>query len=496
MKKTIIVSALTFVLGVGGIVFVLANPFHWSWMGRARAGLSSLGASSAPAQSAERKIKYWRAPMDPTYIRDKPGKSPMGMDLIPVYEDEAGQSAPKPAERKIKYWRAPMDPTYIRDKPGKSPMGMDLIPVYEDASGTSEPGTVHIDPGFVQNIGVQSVPVKRTDIPFSIRTVATLTYDDSQAVLVNTKYEGWIEKVYVNYVGEQVQQGQKLFEVYSPQLVTTQNEYLQAVAYARRMGDAGYPDSAARARALVESARERLKYWDITDEQIAALEKSSQVRRTLTVTSPATGLVVEKMNVALEGMFVKAGMNLYKIVNLSTIWAQAEVYEHQVPWLKIGQRAVVELPYEPGRQYVGHIRYLLPYLDEKSRTMKVSIELANPGQKLRADMYANVTFDTPSAHGVLAVPEDAVLHSGTRNLVVLARGGGTFQVREVDLGVNGNGLWEVKKGVDEGDQVVVSAQFLISSESSLKEAIRKLTGPPEPPAGGQVPAPTPGRGGQ
>ncbi|MGE5229272.1 MAG: efflux RND transporter periplasmic adaptor subunit [Deltaproteobacteria bacterium] len=444
MKKIIISSALAFLLGAAGIVFVLADPFHWSWLARARTELSGLSASPAPARPAERKIKYWRAPMDPTYIRDKPGKSPMGMDLVPVYEDDAG---PLP------------------------------------------PGTVQIDPGFVQNIGVQSEPVRRTDIPFTIRTVATLTYDDSQAVLVNTKYEGWIEKVYVNYVGQQVQQGQKLFEVYSPQLVTTQNEYLQAVEYARRMSESGYPDSAARARALVASARERLRYWDITDEQIADLEQSRQVRRTLSVTSPATGLVVEKMNVALEGMFVTAGMNLYKIVNLSTIWAEAEVYEHQVPWLRIGQRAVLELPYEPGRRYVGRIRYLLPYLSDKTRTLKVSIELPNPGQKLRADMYANVTFDTPSARGVLAVPEDAVLHSGTRDLVVLARGGGTFQVREVTLGVNGNGLWEVRAGVEEGDQVVVSAQFLISSESSLKEAFRQMTGAPEPPAGGDAPAP-------
>jgi len=451
MTKTIITGALAFALGAAVIMLAVANPFHWSWMARAGSRLSGLTASSTPAPTPERTIKYWRAPMDPTYIRDQPGKSPMGMDLIPVYNDDAGPSAP---------------------------------------------GTVHIDPGFVQNIGVQSEPVKRTDIPFTIRSVATLSYDDSQAVLVNTKYEGWVEKVYVNYVGEQVHQGQKLFEVYSPQLVTTQNEYLQAVEYARRMSDAGYPDSAARARALVGSARERLRYWDITDDQIAALDKSGQVRRTLTVTSPATGLVVEKMNVALDGMFVKAGMNLYKIVDLSTIWAQAEVYEHQVPWLKIGQRAVVEVPYEPGRQYVGRIRYLLPYLNDKTRTMKVSIELANPGQKLRADMYANVTFDATSARGVLAVPEESVLHSGTRNLVVLARGGGTFQVREVTLGVNGNGLWEVKNGVDEGDQVVVSAQFLISSESSLKEAIRKLTAASEPPAGGQAPAPSPGRTGQ
>jgi Cu(I)/Ag(I) efflux system membrane fusion protein len=476
MKK-LLGFGLTFLLGVGVTVMVLADPFDWQWTVQARQALGVDPPSTAPAApvSAARRIKYWRAPMDPTYIRDKPGKSPMGMDLVPVYEDETPVQKAS-AERRIKYWRAPMDPAYIRDKPGKSPMGMDLIPVYEDEDSAPPPGTVTIDPTFVQNIGVKTEPVGRADIPFTIRTVATLTYNDRQTVLVNTKYEGWIEHVYVNYVGEPVTKGQKLFEVYSPQLVTTENEYLQAVDYAARMAASGYPDAALRARSLVESARQRLKYWDIGDDQIDALGRSRQVSRTLAVTAPASGLVVEKMDQALEGMFVKAGMNLYKIVDLSTIWAEAEVYEHQLPWLKIGQRATVDIPSEPGRHYAGQVRYILPYFNDRTRTMKVSIELANPGGRLRADMYANVTFQTPSAHGVLAVPEEAVIHSGTRDVVVLSRGNGTFQVKEVSLGVNGNGLWEVRDGVSEGDQVVVSAQFLIDSESSLKEAIRKLEG--------------------
>jgi RND family efflux transporter MFP subunit len=186
------------------------------------------------------------------------------------------------------------------------------------------------------------------------------------------------------------------------------------------------------------------------------------------------GVVVEKMDQALEGMFVKAGMNLYKIVDLSTIWLEANVYENQVPWLRVGSRARIELPYEPGTTYAGRVRYLYPFMDNKTRTMKVSIELPNPGGQLRADMYANVTFDVPSAKNVIAVPEEAVIHSGTRNVIVIDLGGGRFVAREVTLGVNGSGLWEVKQGVDDGDRVVVSAQFLIDSESTLKEAIRKL----------------------
>ena len=205
-----------------------------------------------------------------------------------------------------------------------------------------------------------------------------------------------------------------------------------------------------------------------------ALEKSGELRRTLIVVSPVDGLVVEKMDQALEGMYLKPGMNVYKIVDLSTIWVEAEVFEHQVPWLKVGQRALIEISYQPGRHYSGAIRYIYPFFNNKTRTLKVSIELANPGQQLRADMYANVTFDVPSARGVVAVPEDAVIHSGERNVVVLDRGNGTFQVSEVILGVNGDGRWEVKEGLEEGDRVVISSQFLIDSESTLKEAIRKI----------------------
>jgi Cu(I)/Ag(I) efflux system membrane fusion protein/cobalt-zinc-cadmium efflux system membrane fusion protein len=265
-----------------------------------------------------------------------------------------------------------------------------------------------------------------------------------------------------------------LFEIYSPALVTTQKEYLQAIRYAERLAGSNYPDISERAGSLVESSRERLRYWDITDAQIRALEKSGEVRRTLKVVSPVSGLVVGKMDQALEGMYLKPGMNVYKIVDLSTIWVEAEIFEHQVPWLKVGQRAVIEIPYQPGKRYSGTIRYIYPFLNSKTRTLTVSIELPNPGQQLRAQMYANVTFNVPSARGVVAVPEDAVIHSGERNIVVLDRGNGTFQVTEVILGVNGDGHWEVKEGLEEGDRVVISSQFLINSESNLKEAIRKI----------------------
>jgi RND family efflux transporter MFP subunit len=437
MNKNIIASSLFFVVGVGLAVFVLANPLGWNWAGDVG---QRLGVTTPP--SAE--------PME-------------GMS-----SDMASD------EREILYWTAPMDAAYIRDEPGQSPMGMDLVPVYADELGDVE-GLVQIDPGFVQNIGVRSVDVERTSIPHTIRTIGTFTYDDSRVSWINTKFEGWIENVQVNFIGEEVQIGQQLFDIFSPQLVSTQQEYLDAMRYVERLEGTDYPEVIERARALVESARQRLRYWDITDEQIEALVAAGEPRRALTVVSPVTGLVVEKMDQALEGMLARPGMNLYKIADMSTIWIEAEVYEDEIPWLRVGQQARIELPNQPGRVHTGTIRYLYPFLDASTRTLKLSIELPNPGRDLRAEMYANVTLDVPSASGILAVPEEAVLRSGERNVIVLDLGGGRFQVREVMLGVNGNGLWEIRDGISEGERVVVSSQFLIDSESNLREAIRKLT---------------------
>ncbi len=469
MKETIIFSFLFFVTGVGLTALVLLNPFHWEWIQAVQD--RPIGATDLPEVAAEREIKYWQAPMDPTYIRDEPGKSPMGMDLIPVYTDEVDDIPG--AEREVKYWQAPMDPTYIRDEPGKSPMGMDLIPVYEDELG-SIPGLVQIDPGFVQNIGVQSVEVTRTDLPFTIRTVGTFHYDEAQIYAINTKYEGWIENVEVDYIGETVKKGQRLFDIFSPQLVNSQQEYLDAIAYLERLGGSDYPDIIERARSLVSSSRQRLRYWDVTDDQIQELEMSTEPRRALAVLSPANGVVIEKMDQSLEGMFARPGMNIYKVVDLSTIWVEAEIFEDQIPWLRVGQGAIVEVPHMPGHRYTGTVRFVYPFFDQDTRTLKLSIELRNPERQLRADMYADITFNVPSARGVVAVPEEAVIRSGERNVVVLDLGDGTFQVREVELGVKSDGLWEVREGLLEGSRIVVSSQFLIDSESNLREAIRKL----------------------
>lgn len=471
MKKSLLLSVSFFLLGLGAAAFVVLNPTRSGWVESLQ---HRLGLHHGEAQADGEQSGLWTCSMHPQVLQDEPGYCPIcQMALTPV-RGSGSAAAKAPAERKVKYWRAPMDPTYISDEPGKSPMGMDLVPVYEDEV-ESVPGMVRIDPQFVQTIGVQSEPARRADIPFTIRTVGYLTYNDQQIQVVTPKYEGWIEKSLVNYVGQPVAKGQPLFEIYSPQLVTTQKEYLDAVEYVERLSRSDYPEIIGRARSLLAATRERLGYWDISEEQIHALEKERKVRRTLTVTSEVSGLVVSKMEQGLEGMYAKPGMNLLKIVDLSTIWLEVEVFEDQLPWLDVGQKARVEFPAQPGRALTGRVRYVFPYFNEKTRALKLSIELPNPGQKLRAGMYANVSFEVPSALGVIAVPASAVLHSGLRDLVVVDLGDGTFQVREAETGVTGEGLTEIRKGVREGDRVVVSSQFLIDSESNLREAVRQLT---------------------
>ena len=433
--KAIALGVASFALGIAVTALMAVNPAGWQWPSRLAGGLLEPAAASAAVP-----------------------------DAAPGSEDD----------REILHWRAPMDPTFTSDRPGRSPMGMDLVPVYASGGESLPPGTVRIDPGFVQSIGVRTEPVARRNIAQTIRTVGTLAHNDRQIAWVNTKYDGWIENVAVNYLGETVEEGQVLFDIYSPQLVTTQMEYLQSVDYAVRLETSEYPAIADRARSLVASSRARLGYWDITDEQIATLERERTPRRTLSVQSPVTGVVVEKMDQALDGMYVRAGMNLYKMADLTTIWVDVQVFEHQVEAMRVGQRAQVELPYRPGRPHTGFVRYLYPHFDERSRTMTVSIELENPDLTLRAGMYTNVTFDVPVARNALAVPEEAVIRGGTRDLVVLERAPGTFQVAAVTLGRQGGGVWEVLDGVEEGDAIVVSAQFLIDSESNLTQAIRSL----------------------
>jgi len=384
----------------------------------------------------------------------------------------ASGTATEQKEPKIKYWRAPMDPNYISDKPGKSPMGMDLIPVYEE----EEPAAsgIHVDPSFLQNFAVRTEVVERGSIPIDNRTLGILDYNQKTIVSISTKFEGWIEKAHVNYVGEVVKKGDVLFETYSPQLVTTQQEYLAGLAYLAKLSNGGIPESIDRARSLVEATRERLRYWDITDEQIANLRENEKITRRLNIYSPISGIVIQKMSDSLEGTKITPGMSIYKIADLSTIWAAIEVFENQIRYLHLGETARITLDAFPGRQWTGRISYIDPTVRPQTRTLKAYVEISNPGWNLRPEMYANVELHIPAVSGAIRVPSEAVLHTGDRNVVVVQKSEGFFEPREIELGATGGGYDEVRRGLQPGETIVTSSQFLIDSESNLKEAISKM----------------------
>jgi membrane fusion protein, copper/silver efflux system len=439
-SKPLMLMLISLAIAVGAAIpsVIVWNPAHWHWADRA---LTWVHAAAVP----------------------------------PADSEGAGTAVPS-VPRKIKYWRAPMDPTYISDKPGKSPMGMDLIPVYEGEEPSDN--VIHVSPAFVQNFSVRTAVVETGSIASDIRTVGVLAYNEQGIVSVNTKFDGWIEKAKVNFVGQDVAKGQVLFEIYSPQLVTTQQEYLAAIGFLDRLSAGGDPGAVERARALVEASKERLRYWDISDDQIGELTANGKVTRTLRVLSPASGVVIEKMSDSLEGMRLSPGMTVFKIADLGTLWAEVEVFESDIQHLRMGQRARMEIDAFPGRSWLGRVVRINPTVNPQTRTLTAYIEVPNPGRLLRPQMYANVSLEAPSVRSVVRVPEEAILHSGIRNVVIVQKDATGFEPREVELGASGGGFTEIRKGVDAGERVVTSSQFLIDSESNLKEAIRKILGDP------------------
>jgi len=391
-------------------------------------------------------------------------------------------------------WTCPMHPNVLQNEPGNCPIcGMTLVPVepsepvnmeMESTEPMSDAGehsghqtagpTVHVSPAFLQNFAVRTTVAERGPVPLDLRTVGVLRYDQKRIVSINTKFEGWIESAFVNYIGEEVKRGDLLFEIYSPQLVTTQKEYLAALDYLERLSNGGRPDAVERARDLLEATRERLRWWDITDEQIAALDESRQVTRTLKIHSPVAGVLVEKMGDSLEGMKLTPGMTVFKLADMSTIWADVEVYEHQIKHLNIGQTVRITVDAFPGREWTGRITYFDPAIDPKTRTLLARVEIENRDHALRPEMYANVNLQPPATGGVVRVPREVVLHTGERSVVIVQQESGVFEPREVELGASGGQWQEVRSGVEAGETLVASSQFLIDSESNLREAINQM----------------------
>jgi RND family efflux transporter MFP subunit len=412
--------------------------------------------------TAEVKVRSPAGSASPRYTLTVGNKG-----LTPV---GSASSAPTAAEGtqahgdEISHYTCPMHPSVRQEVPGACPIcGMDLVPVrQEQAAG----GGVEITPEQQQLIGLQTSVVASRPVESEVRAVGRIAFDETRLEDVTVKYGGYIGRLYVEETGQPVRKGQTLFTLYSPELYAAQQEYLVALASQRAAQETTVPD---RADYLVRAARQKLRLWDVSESQVRQLANSGKADQQIAVPSPASGYVVEKD--VVEGAAVQPGMRLYRIAALDRVWVEAEVYESELPRVRIGQSATVTLPYQSGQEFHGRVSRVLPTLDPETRTGRVRIELANrtgaSGPMLRPDMYADVALES-QARETLMVPESAVLYTGPRRLVFLDTGNGRFQQREVRLGARSGDFYEVLAGLQEGDQVVTSGNFLVDAEARLR----------------------------
>ena len=385
------------------------------------------------------------------------GAGTLGLFLNPNSEGPKTNSE----EKKPLYWVAPMDSNYRRDKPGKSPMGMDLIPVYEDESSTDDfgPGAVRVAPHVVNNLGVRTAPVELENMHTEISTVGYVQYDEDKLIHIHPRVDGWIEKLYVKAEGDPVEKGQPLYSLYSPQLVNAQEELLIALK--------------RNNVSLVTAAKDRLKALQLSAGLIKELEQTKKVQQTITFYSPQAG-VVDGLKIR-EGFYVKPGDTLLSIGKLDQVWVEAEVFERDAALIKEGLPVSMTLDYLPGEDWTGVVDYVYPALNSKTRTLRVRLKFGNPDFQLKPNMFAQVSIHANQADSAIIVPKEAVIRTGKQDRVVLALGDGQFKSIEVTIGRVDKDSIEILSGLNEDDVVVTSAQFLIDSESSKSSDFKRMT---------------------
>ncbi|MBN3562708.1 efflux RND transporter periplasmic adaptor subunit [Aliamphritea spongicola] len=424
---------------------------------KSQLGMADMVGMADSSGSDSQEPLYWVAPMDPNYRRDKPGLSPMGMELVPFYGEEKKAKPKEPL-----YWVAPMDPNFRRDKPGLSPMGMDLVPFYGDEGGDdSGPGTVSISSEVVNNLGVRTASARVSPLEFKVDTVGYVQYNQDEMVHVHPRVEGWLEKVYVKSAGETVEKDQPLYELYSPELVNAQEELLFALS--------------RKDRRLIKAAERRLSALQVPEAAVKTLKKTRKVVQTVTFHAPMTGVVE---NFAMqEGFFVKPGKMLMSIASLDEVWIEAEVFERQANLVKQDAPVTIRLDYLPGKTWQGKVDYVYPTLDKMNRTLRVRIRFPNPGLMLKPNMYAQVVISNLSDKPVLNIPREALIRVGDTDRVVLALGEGRYKSVNVVAGRNDGNRVEILEGIGKNEQVVTSAQFLLDSESSKTSDFKRMHQP-------------------
>jgi len=448
--------------------------------------------------SQEEKAKY-TCGMHPWILSDKPGNCPIcGMKLTKIEEKPQQPSGPakpeaeeffaqgetKKGERKILYYRSPMNPSITSPVPTKDEMGMDFIPVYSDevapSGGLEGLATVNVGAESLRVAGIQTAPGKRERIVRSVRTVGIVVADERRIRHVHTKISGWVEKLFVNFTGDMVKKGKPILSIYSPELLASQEEFLQARETTVKFAASSNPDVRKLGEELLRSARKRLELFDVPGGFIAELERTGKPRRSVTLNAPVSGYVM--MKEAFEGQQVEPGMELFNVTDLSTVWIEADLYEYEASAVRVGQAATLTLTYDPTIQLKGKVAYIFPFLSPESRTLKVRFDFPNPNLALKPAMYVDVSLALDTAEGVV-IPDSALIDTGIRQIVFVETAPGTFEPRQVKKGIGGGGKIEILAGVKEGEKVVVRANFLLDSESKLRAALAKMTGPGGPQGG-------------
>jgi RND family efflux transporter MFP subunit len=427
------------------------------------------------ASTGEGKVLFYQDPMHPWYKSDKPGVAPdCGMKLVPIYAPEATDQ-PKSGERRILYYQDAMNPSHHSDKPGLAPDGMKLVPVY--ASETPlPPGGVEISSARQQMMGVATAKAEYRALDQTIRAVGQVAMDETRIIHVHVRTSGWIQKTFVDYTWQQVKQGDPLFTFYSPDLLATEQEYLLALKARNSLAKSSFPEIAAAGASLLEAARRRLELWDLSEAQIHDIEISGKPAHDITVYAPATGYVVDRK--AFPNQYVSPEMDIYQLVDLSSVWAEGEIYESDLPLVSLGQQAVVTTDALPNAALRGRLTFISPTVKPDTRTITVRVEFPNPGMKLKPGMFAKMDLHRGLGHR-LTVPVDAVLDSGAHQRVFVARGKGIFEPRTVTVGSRTGDYAVILSGLRAGEQVVTRANFLIDSESNLRESVEGMQ-PAEP----------------
>jgi membrane fusion protein, copper/silver efflux system len=395
----------------------------------------------------------WLAPSSSTHAAAQSSAAPMGSD----------------PQKRILYWYDPMHPAYHSDKAGIAPdCGMALVPMYESKTpadqASTDAGLIHIPQSQQRALGVRLSSVDEQDMSRTLRTSGVVIADERNISHVHVKTSGWVEEVYANFVGQLVHQGQPLFTFYSPDLLATQQEYLIARRGQQQLGNSKYDEVAKGSQSLLDAARDRLKLWDFTDQQIENLDRTGEVSKTITIYSHSSGFITDRK--VFHHTAVAPDTDLYMIADLSRVWVTADVFEADLPYVKVGQLAVIHFPYAPGKAITGRVGYSYPELDPLTHTAKIRIDVANPGLVLKPNMLADVELHIGYGRH-LAVPAEAVLDSGTMQTVFVARDNATFEPRQVTVGATVDGKTILTSGVKKGETVVESGNFLLDSETRL-----------------------------